>query len=125
MKKCGKNLYQSYLQASSVRYSGLALSEVSPTALSHDSVSYWLKNTQYQPAEVFKKTKEIIGDKEGYLVVDDSVLAKHRSKKIALVHPQYSGNKHGVTDGIGMVNTVWQDVTSKEHVPVDFRIYSK
>ena len=125
MSKCSKNLYQSYLQASSVRYSGLALSEVSPVELSHDSVSYWLKKSKYQPAEVFKQTKDIIGDKEGYLVFDDSVLDKHRSKKIDLVNSQYSGNKHGVTDGIGMVNTVWQDVNNKEHIPVDFRIYNK
>ena len=82
MSKCSKNLYRSYLQASSVRYSGLALSEVSPIELSHDSVSYWLKKSKYQPAEVFKQIKDIIGDKEGYLVFDDSVLDKHRSKKL-------------------------------------------
>ena len=125
MSKCSKKLYQSYLQASSVRYSGLSLSEVSPIDLSHDSVSFWLKTSKYQPSEVFKQTKDIIGNKEGYLVFDDSVLDKHRSKKIDLVNSQYSGNKHGVTDGIGMVNTVWQAINSKEHVPVDFRIYNK
>ena len=90
MSKCSKKLYQSYLQASSVRYSGLSLSEVSPIDLSHDSVSFWLKTSKYQPSEVFKQTKDIIGNKEGYLVFDDSVLDKHRSKKIDLVNSQYS-----------------------------------
>ena len=103
----------------------MGLSEVSPIELSHDSVSYWLKKFKYQPAEVFKQTKDIIGDKEGDLVFDDSVLDKYRSKKIDLVNTQYSGNKHGVTNGIGMVNTVWNDVNNKEHVPVDFGIYNK
>jgi len=37
--KCNKELYKSFLQVSSVRYSGKALSEVSPKELSHDSVS--------------------------------------------------------------------------------------
>jgi hypothetical protein len=118
-------LYRSYLQASNVRYSGLGLSEVSPIELSHDSVSYWLKKSKYQLPEVFKQTKDIIGDKEGDLVFDDSVLDKHRSKKIDLVNTQYSGNKHGVSNGIGMVNTLWNDVNNKEHVPVDFGIYNK
>ena len=59
------------------------------------------------------------------MVFDDSVLDKHRSKKIDLVNTQYSGNKHGVSNGIGMVNTVWNDVNNKEHVPVDFGIYNK
>ena len=126
MEKCSKRLYQAYLQASSVRYSGLALSEVSPVELSHDSANYWLKHSKYQPSEVFKQSKDIIGDREGCLVFDDSVLDKHRSKKIELVNSQYSGNKHGgVTDGIGMMNALWKDVDSEEYVPVDFRIYNK
>ena len=42
--KCSKDLYKSFLQASSVRYSGKALSEVSPINLSHDSASRWLNS---------------------------------------------------------------------------------
>jgi hypothetical protein len=40
--RCTKELYKAFLQASSMRYSGLALSEVSPISLSHDSISRWL-----------------------------------------------------------------------------------
>nr|WP_222703506.1 hypothetical protein [Candidatus Arsenophonus triatominarum] len=36
---CIKNIYKTFLQVSSVRYSGLALSEVSPSPLSHDTIS--------------------------------------------------------------------------------------
>ena len=81
MKKCTKCLYRSYLQASSGRYAGLELSEVSPVELFHNSVNYWLKHTKYQPSEVFKQSKDIIGDRAGCLIFDDSVLDKHRSKK--------------------------------------------
>lgn len=48
--KCNKDLYKSFLQASSVRYSGKALSEVSPNHLSHDSASRWLKNSNFCPS---------------------------------------------------------------------------
>jgi predicted transposase YdaD len=52
--KCTKELYKAFLQASSVRYSGLALSEVSPTELSHDSISRWLKNKCFRPREIWE-----------------------------------------------------------------------
>jgi len=45
-------LYKAFLQASSVRYSGLALSNVSPTELSHDSISRWLKDRNFRPRDV-------------------------------------------------------------------------
>ncbi|QGO25498.1 hypothetical protein Psal025_03704 (plasmid) [Piscirickettsia salmonis] len=47
--KCTKEIYKAFLQASSVRYSGLALSEVSPKPLSHDSVSRWLQSQGNPP----------------------------------------------------------------------------
>ena len=41
--KYSKDLYKSFLQASSVRYSGKALSEVSPINLSHDDSKSMVK----------------------------------------------------------------------------------
>ena len=105
-KKCNKDLYQSYLQVSNVRFSGMALSEVAPIDLSHDAISYWLKVVTLKLAEIYKKTKNLIGDKEGFLIFDDTVLDKHRSECIELVNPQYSGNTHGVINGISMVNAI-------------------
>ncbi|WP_281181079.1 hypothetical protein [Candidatus Arsenophonus triatominarum] len=34
---CIKDIYKTFLQVSRVRYSGLALSEISPSPLSHDT----------------------------------------------------------------------------------------
>ena len=34
--KCDKNLYKSFLEATAIRYSGLALSEISPKEISHE-----------------------------------------------------------------------------------------
>jgi hypothetical protein len=124
--KCTKELYKSFLQATSMRYSGLSLSEVSPNNISHDSVSRWLSSRNFRPKEVYKLAKEHIAPNEPcLLIVDDTVLSKYRSKKIQLVHHQYSGNEHDVIAGIGLVNLLWYDLSKKESVPVDYRIYAK
>jgi len=59
------------------------------------------------------------------LIADDSVLDKRHSKKIETVHYQYSGNEHGVINGIGIVNMVWHSKERDEYLPIDFRIYDK
>ncbi len=126
MSKCSKNLYTSFLQASSIRYSGLALSEISPTRISHDSISRWLNSRCFRPREVFDLAKEHISlDEPCILIADDTVLSKPRSKEIELVHYQYSGNEHDVIPGIGLVNLAWHGLSSEETIPVDYRIYDK
>jgi hypothetical protein len=124
--KCTKELYKAFLQASSVRYSGLALSEVSPTALSHDSVSRWLADQHFRPREVWKiVSRNLSFSDRCLLIADDTVLSKTRSKKIELVNYQYSGNSHDVIAGIGLVNLLWHSLESSESIPVDYRIYDK
>lgn len=123
---CTKDLYREYLLASAVRYSGLALSEVSPIALSHDSVSRWLKSKTFPPKEVWQSVQKLV-DMEApcVLIADDTVLDKRHSKKIETVHYQYSGNEHDVINGIGLVNMVWYSKEKDEYLPIDFRIYDK
>ena len=58
--KCSKDLYKSFLQASSVRYSGKALSEVSPINLSHDSASRWLNSKDFILAGSTEKYQNIL-----------------------------------------------------------------
>lgn len=124
--KCSKELYRAFLQASSIRYTGLALSEVSPIKLSHDSISRWLKDQRFRPREIWEIAKGYIDPtKEGLLIIDDTILEKHYSKKIELTHYQYSGNVHGVTLGIGLVNLIWRDYQGDEFIPIDYRIYDK
>ena len=124
--KCTKELYQAFLQASSVRYSGLALSEVSPFKLSHDSISRWLSQQELRPRDVWQKAQAHI-DKQAscLLIVDNTVLNKQYSKEIELVQYQYSGNAHEVIPGIGLVNMLWYGLEQEEAIPVDYRIYDK
>ncbi len=72
--KCTKELYKAFLQASGIRYSRLALSEVSPSELSHDSISRWLSQITSRPRDVWEKAQHYI-DKQSLclLVADDTV----------------------------------------------------
>ena len=106
--KCTEEIYKAFLMATSIRYSGLALSEVSPVEISHDAISRWLQDRHFRPSEIWSTTENLVDKEEPcLLVIDDSVLAKEYSKKIELVHYQYSGNAHDVIAGIGLVNLVW------------------
>lgn len=123
--KCSRDLYCSFLEVTSTRYSALALSEVvPPTAeLSHDSISRWLTAARVQPKDLWRVARDEVVGKPGILVFDDVVIDKSRSGKTDLVNWQYSGAKHDITKGIGVVNCVWQ--TSKDHyVPIDYRIWN-
>lgn len=124
--KCTKELYKAFLQASSIRYSGVALSEVSPLDISHDAVSHWLSEKNFRPRELWALAQDQIQTAEPCLLIaDDTVLAKPRSQKIELVHYQYSGNAHDVILGIGLVNLLWHGLESEESIPIDYRIYDK
>ena len=124
--KCTKELYKAFLQASSVRYSGLALSEVSPSELSHDSISRWLSAKEFRPRPIWEIAESHIDKHEACLLIaDDTVLSKQHSKKIDLVNYQYSGNAHDVVAGIGLVNLLWHGLEQAQSVPIDYRIYDK
>lgn len=124
--KCTKDIYKAFLQASSVRYSGLALSEVSPEPLSHDSISRWLSSNSFRPRDIWQIAEGYIRkDEDCLLIADDTILNKSRSEKIELVHYQYSGNAHDVIAGIGLVNLLWHGLENQESVPIDYRVYDK
>ena len=109
-----------------MRYSGLALSDVSPIEVSHDSISRWLKDKNYSSKEIWAKSKSMIDKtEECLLMAEDSVLSKIHSTNIDLVNYQYSGNTHDVIAGIGWINLIWHGCKQQESRPVDYRIYDK
>lgn len=123
--KCSRELYCSFLEVTSDRYSALSLSEVAPesVSLSHDSISRWLSEQHVQPKDLWAVAKTEIASQPGILVFDDVVIDKSRSGKTELVNWQYSGAEHDVVKGIGVLNALWQ--TSKEqYVPMDYRIWN-
>lgn len=121
--KCSRQLYCSFLEVTSDRYSALSLSDVAPYQLSHDSISRWLTEQHVQPKDLWVAARKEVLDKPGVLVFDDVVIDKSRSGQTELVNWQYSGAKHDITKGIGVVNAIWQ-ITPENYVPIDYRIWN-
>lgn len=123
--KCSRDLYCSFLEVTSSRYSALSLSEVAPPSavLSHDSISRWLVDEKVQPKDLWQAAAKEVRAVSGILVFDDVVIDKSRSGKMELVNWQYSGSKHDITKGIGVVNALWQ-TDSQTYVPMDYRIWN-
>jgi hypothetical protein len=119
---CSKDLYCTFLQVTSQRYSAVSLSEVSPIDLSHDSISRWLADTHCLPSDIWKAAKSSVLGSTGVIVADETVLNKSRSDKIELVRWQYSGTEHDIVKGIGLLNFLWVDDTNQV-CPFDYRIW--
>jgi hypothetical protein len=123
-QKCSLQLYTSFLIGNQNRYSGVELSKVlSLEAMSHDSVTRFLADSTYTPSDLWKHVKPFVSLSDGYLVGDDSLLSKKYSRGNELAKKQYSGNAHGLVNGICLVNLLW--TAGEEYIPVDYRIYQK
>ena len=73
------------------------------------------------PETLWEEIEPFIEKRTGWLIVDDTVLDKVHSEKIALTYYPWSGNQHQVTKGIGLITLVWTD--GLHTFPVDYRIY--
>lgn len=106
------------------RYSGVELSKSSPdTTMAHDAVSRWLASFRSTPSELWNHVRNLVSPKTGYLVCDDTLLDKRYSRTNELAKVQYSGDAHGLVNGISIVNLLWTD--GEQMIPVDYRIYQK
>ena len=123
-QKCSLDLYTNFLISNQNRYSGAELERVTPVLdMHHDAVSRWLAGSTYTPSDLWNQVKMIVRKDSGYLVCDDSLLDKRFSRRNELAKVQYSGNEHGIVNGISLVNLLWTDL--EEIIPVDYRIYDK
>lgn len=122
-QKCSLKLYSQFLVANHNRYSGLELEKVSPVPdMAHDSVTRFLHRSDFRPSDLWRYVKPLVSLTGGYLVGDDSILDKSRSRKNELAKVQYSGAAHDLVNGICMVNLLWSD--GNEYVPIDYRHYA-
>jgi hypothetical protein len=123
-QKCSLKLYSEFLIANRNKFSGLELSKVT-SDMAHDSVNRWLSRSDFKPTELWSDVKKLVDINSGYLVGDDSVLNKQYSRRNELAKKQYSGNVHGLVNGIDLVNLLWTGNDGDEYIPVDYRIYDK
>lgn len=92
--------------------------------ISHDMVNRFLGRQNFQPADLWTLVQPHLDDKaDSFLVVDDSVQAKKYARFIALAKRQYSGNEHGIVNGINLVNLVHSTGNDGDFLPIDYRIY--
>jgi Transposase DDE domain len=116
-------IYGQYLLNTQINYTCTNLAD-HVEKLSHDSVHRFLKDSQLSPHLVWHRVKDqIVFSKSGCLLFDDTVLEKIFSFKIEAVRRQYSGNKHGIINGIGVVNCVYFNPETEQYWVLDFRVF--
>ena len=120
-QKCALDLYVNFLTASQKQFSGVELSKVAPEPMAHDAVSRWLSTAKLTPKLLWQQSQSLVDKQTGYLIIDDSVLDKPYSQKMALVKKQYSGKHRGIVSGIGLVSFLWTD--GQRLIPIDYRVY--
>lgn len=115
--------YCQYLLSSPINYTITNLSE-HIDGISHDQINRYLRGEKLTPRLLWENVKPLLQESgNGYLLFDDTVLDKHYSKSIELTRRQYSGNKHGVIRGIGLINCVYVNPETGEFWVVDYRLY--
>lgn len=122
--KMTKEIYGQFLLSSQINYTCTYLAD-HLEGINHDNVSYFLKREDLSPRIVWKQVRsEIVMSKQGYIIFDDTLIAKIYSQKIGLVRSQYSGNTHSVIKGIGVVNCLYYNPELDRHWLIDYRIFA-
>jgi hypothetical protein len=94
-------------------------------SISHDAINFYLKTEKLTSRLLLDKVKEVVEpDGNGYIIFDDSVLDKRYSEEIEMVRRQYSGNEHGILQGIGVVSCVYVNPKVQRFGVIDYRIFN-
>jgi Transposase DDE domain len=122
--KVNKQKYCQYVVNDSKKYTCSNLSN-SLDCVSGDAVERLLSRSDFKPRTVWNLVKnDLIQHSSSYIIFDDSVLDKDRSRKISGTLKQYSGNTHGLVVGIGVVNMIYVNPQTMEYTIIDYRIYN-
>ena len=122
--KMNKELYGQFLLSSQINYTCTYLADHFD-GLTHDNVNYYLSTAAVRPREVWQALRhDFVSSQEGYLLFDDTVLSKVHSRKIELVRSQWSGNAHGIINGIGVVNCVYFHPLTHQFRLLDYRLFA-
>lgn len=94
--------------------------------VSHDTIGRSIATIKLSPKVVREKALELIKPSaNGYIALDDTVMDKASSQEIEVASAQYSGQKHGITTGIGVVTLVYINPELEQYWILDYRIYDK
>lgn len=93
--------YCQYLLVSQINYTLTNYADHSEK-FAHDAINRFLRNEKFTPRLVWENVQsQVVQTPQAYVVFDDTVLDKNYAHQIELVRRQYSGNAHGVIQGIG------------------------
>jgi Transposase DDE domain len=94
--------------------------------VSHDTIGRAISDIKLSPRVLREKALGLlITSDNGMLAIDDTVLDKGSSAEIETTAKQYSGQKHGITTGIGVVTLVYINPELGKYWILDYRIYDK
>lgn len=117
--------YVQYLAVSQINFTQTYFGE-HHEEISHDQLNRAMRDEKVRPRHLWQAVRgDVIADKDGYLLFDDTVLNKEYSEKIEIAKRQYSGATHGVVMGIGVVTCVYYNPSVKKFWIIDYRIYNK
>lgn len=120
-----KSTYIEYLLSTQKNHTCTYLADHSNGELSHDKVNRFLINSKFTSSHLWDLVNPYLDDTpDSYILVDDSVQDKKYAKFIELAKRQYSGNVHGLVNGINLVNLVHSNGISEDYFPIDYRIYN-
>src|SRR5690606_30073129 len=92
--------------------------------MSHDAINRYLREDRLTSRLIWENVRsQIEPSPYDYIVFDDTVLDKNGSHTIELVRRHYSGNAHGLIQGIGLVNCVYVNPETGQYRVIDYRIY--
>lgn len=115
--------YCQFLISSQINYSLTYFAEHAKK-WSHDTINRYLKGEKITPRLVWEKGhSRLEPSKDGYVIFDDTVLDKNRSREIEAVRRQWSGNASGVIRGIGIVTCIYVNPDTGAFWIIDYRIY--
>jgi Transposase DDE domain len=115
--------YCQYLLSSQINYTLTNLAK-HLDKICHDTINRYLKSEKLTPRILWDNVKDLIEiNDNAYLVFDDTVIDKRSAIEIEPSRRQYSGNEHGVIQGIGLINCVYVNHEIGKFWVVDYRIY--
>ena len=91
---------------------------------SHDAINRYLRGVELRPRHLWERVKSLLEpSQDAVLIFDDSVLDKESGLHIELVSRQYSGLRHRVVDGIGLISCVYLNPRTGHFWVIDYRLY--
>jgi hypothetical protein len=115
--------YCQFLLSSQVNYTLTHLAE-HLQSFSHDTINRYLSGVTLRPHHLWEKVQPLLEQHpEAFLLFDDTVLDKSFGPQIEMTQKQWSGNTHGLVQGIGLVCCVYVNPQTGHFWVLDYRLY--